>query len=325
MVAREAGVSETIVSYVVNNNRYVDKHKRQRVLEAIDRLGYRPNAAARMLKFKKSNHLIFVADHIDNEHFGKLLAEMDRLLYNKGYFISLVQNRNDDEFIQHIISRQFDGVIVSSISMREEHIKTLCDAGVPVVVLMNRDYPDLPEAAGRVYPGLYEGARQCVRHLYAGGGRHIFYIDRISQRNHFSDALDLRLAGFVDEMRALGLSGDDNIITGCKTEEEVVGRIVAMVNSGVPLDAVFARNDRMAVIVMQAVKRLGLSIPGDVSVIGFDNSNLSRNISPPLTTMEINREAVAGAAIAVLQSLFKTGSAEPVKLQTSLIVRETTR
>lgn len=326
MVAREAGVSETIVSYVVNNNRYVDKYKRQRVLEAIDKLGYRPNAAARMLKFKKSNHLIFVADHIDNEHFGKLLAEMDRLLYSKGYFISLVQNRNDDEFIQHIISRQFDGVIVSSISMKEQHIKTLCDAGVPVVVLMNRDYRELPEAAGRVYPGLYEGARQCVRHLYAGGSRHIFYIDRISQRNHFSDELDLRLAGFVDEMRALSLPGaGENVITGCKTEEEVVGRIVAMVQSGTPLDALFARNDKMAAIGMQAVKRLGLAIPGEVAVIGFDNSNLSRHIAPPLTTMEINREAVAGAAIDVLQSLLEKGSADPVRLQTSLIVRETTR
>ncbi len=114
MVAEEAGVTETIVSYVINNNRYVNGEKRRRVLDAVKKLGYRPNVAARMLKLKKSNHLLFVADNVENEHFGKLISEIDRLLYDKGYFTSLAKNRDGEEFAGHIINRQFDGVFVSS-------------------------------------------------------------------------------------------------------------------------------------------------------------------------------------------------------------------
>lgn len=326
MVAEAAGVTETIVSYVINDNRYVDGKKRQRVLDAVKRLGYRPNVAARMLKFKKSNHLLFIADNIENEHFGVLLSEIDRLLYDKGYFISLAKNRDGDEFVEHIISRQFDGVFVSSISVTEECIAALAAAGIPVVVYMNREFRRLPETVGRVYPGLYEGARQCVRHLYAGGSRKIIYIDRISKWNHFSDKTDLRLKGFLDEMNALGCAPDNaNVITGCRSEEEVIGKIVSLINDGVAVDGIAARNDGLAAIAMKAVKRLGLTIPEQVAVIGFDNSNLSRSMTPALTTMEIDRVALAESSVAILKGLMSGTHPEPITLRTNLIVRESTR
>ena len=325
MVAEEAGVSVTIVSYVINNNRYVDKEKRRRVQEAIKKLGYRPNAVARSLKFKKSNHLLFVADQIDNEHFGKLISEMDSLLYDQGYFISLAHNRNDDEFIQHTISRQFDGVAISSISMKERHIRAITEAGIPVVLMMNRNYQNLPAGVGKVYPGLYEGARQCVRHLGECGRRHILYIDRFSQRGNFSDMTDLRLKGYMDEMAALDLPVvDENVISQCATEEEVMERISRRLRSGGPVDAVFARNDRLAAVAIRAVRAADLAIPGDVAIVGFDNSNLSRYTHPSLTTMEIDRKGVAGALVSVMRMMLEGKPAEPVALSTSLIVREST-
>ena len=92
-IAREAGVSETIVSYVMNNNRYVDKEKKKRVLEAVSRLGYRPNPIARALKGKKLNHIIFITDQI-TEHFSLLLGELEKNAYDLGYIISLCESRN---------------------------------------------------------------------------------------------------------------------------------------------------------------------------------------------------------------------------------------
>lgn len=327
MVAVEAGVTETIVSYVINNNRYVEKNKRLRVLEAVKRLGYQPNAAARMLKLKKSDHLLFVADHIENEHFGILISEIDRLLYDKGYFISLAKNRDNDQFIRHIISRQFDGVMISSISMREEHLAALANAGIPIVLFMNRDYRlDMLENAGYIYPGLYDGARQCVRHLHAGGCRNIVYLDRISSSNHFSDSSDLRLRGFLDEMALLQCPCDGrNVISGCKSEEEVVGKIVATVNDGFAIDGIAARNDNTAALAIKAANRLGMSIPGQISIIGFDNSNLSRSITPSITTMEMDRQAMAAGAVTMLEELIRSGRPEPIRLATKLIVRDSTR
>ena len=83
-VAKAAGVSETIVSYVVNNNRYVAKDKRQRVEEAIAALHYRPNNVARALKGKRSNQLLFIADQITNEYFSRIVSEMDKYAYEAG-------------------------------------------------------------------------------------------------------------------------------------------------------------------------------------------------------------------------------------------------
>ena len=326
MVADEAGVSVTIVSYVINNNRYVDKEKRRRVEEAIKKLGYRPNAIARMLKSKRSNHILFIADQIDNEHFGKLLSEMDSLLYDKGYLISLAHNRDNDEFIQHIISRQIDGVIVSSISMRERYIRAIAAAGIPVVLLMNRSYTNLPKNVGEVYTGLYEGARLCIRHLYEAGRRHILYVDRMSHRGHFSNLSDLRLKGYMDEMAQLNLSVDaESVITGCENEAEVIAKICAHIESGIPIDAVFSRNDRIAAIVLRAIKQRGLLIPQDISVVGFDNSNLSRYTAPPLTTVDIDRKGAAQAAVNMLQEMMMgNDTPQKIKLKTNLVIREST-
>ena len=113
-IALEAGVSETIVSYVMNNNRYVDKEKRKRVLEAVEKLGYRPNPIARALKGKRMNHILFITDQLISEHFSLLLSELEKNAYDLGYIISLCGNRNTRQFVDDIIGRCYDGGIISS-------------------------------------------------------------------------------------------------------------------------------------------------------------------------------------------------------------------
>ena len=219
-VAERAGVSVTIVSYVLNNNRYVAKEKRDRVLQAVKELHYRPNTVARALKGKKSNHILFIADNISNEHFGKIVEEMDRIAYDKGYLISLLADRNDAEFVSQVISRQVDGIIISSASFDEEYVQQLIDSGVPVVLLMSREYAGIDSRAGRIDTGLYEGMRECVEFLVRKGRRNLLYIDRISKHGRFSTMDDLRYRAFCEQMRESGLElTDENIVTGCTTEQ----------------------------------------------------------------------------------------------------------
>lgn len=189
-VAELAGVSETVVSYVINNNRYVDKEKRRRVEEAVRQLHYRPNTIARALKGKNSNHIVFIADQIITEHFSLLVSELDKRAYDLGYMISLCSNRNTEQFVGEIISRRYDGVIISSISFPLEFIQQFIDASIPVVLLQNRDYSAV-HGAGVIDNGLYEGAKECVRFLQGKGRKNILYIDRFSARGHFSDLNDL--------------------------------------------------------------------------------------------------------------------------------------
>ncbi len=324
-VAKLAGVSETIVSYVVNDNRYVDKQKRQRVLEAIKELNYQPNSIARAMKGKNSNQIVFIADGFQNGTFGELLRHLDTYAYEQNYLLSLCANRNEDGFIRQLISRRLDGIIISSIIFSENYIQQLIDVGIPVVLLQNRDYNNV-KGAGRILTGLYHGARDAVSYLYhEKGRRNILYIDRVSENNHFSTLEDYRFRGFVDEMEKLGLPWKDCIITGCTSFDEVYAKIKNYMKEN-PVDALFARNDNMACLGLQAVLREGKKVPEDISVMGFDSSDVSRYITPSLTTMEVEKKEVAKTALQMIAKMKETKerNLEEVTFTTKLIEREST-
>ncbi|MFI3174246.1 MAG: LacI family DNA-binding transcriptional regulator [Bacillota bacterium] len=323
-VAKLAGVSETIVSYVVNDNRYVDKHKRERVLEAIKELNYQPNSIARAMKGKNSNQIVFIADGFQNGTFGEMLRHLDAYAYEKNYLLSLCANRNEDDFIRQLISRRLDGIIISSIAFSENYIQQLIDAGIPVVLLQNRDYKEV-KGAGRILTGLYHGARDSVSYLYGKGRRNILYIDRVSEHNQFSTLEDYRLRGFADQMEAFDLPWKDRIITGCASFDEVYAKIKNYMKEN-PIDAIFARNDNMACLGLQAVLREGKRVPEDISVMGFDSSDVSRYITPALTTMEVEKKEVAKTALEMIAKMKETKqrNLEEVQFTTKLIEREST-
>ena len=120
-VAELAGVSETIVSYVMNNNRYVAKDKRERVEEAVRLLNYRPNNVARALKGKPSNQILFIADHITNEYFASIVNEMDQYAYDAGYLISLRGNCRP----RNLYRRSSAVSTMGSLSVREVSRQTM--------------------------------------------------------------------------------------------------------------------------------------------------------------------------------------------------------
>ena len=92
-------------------------------------MNYRPNNIARALKGKQSNQILFIADHITNEYFSSIVSEMDKYAYNSGYLISLCANRNTEEFVSQVISRQYDGIIVSSASFPQEYVRKVHPGG----------------------------------------------------------------------------------------------------------------------------------------------------------------------------------------------------
>lgn len=323
-VAREAGVSETIVSYVVNDNRYVAKEKRARVEAAIEKLHYRPNNVARALKGKRSNQLLFIADQITNEYFSRIVSEMDRYAYEAGFLISLCANRNTPEFVSQVVSRQYDGIIISSTSIPMEYVEYFSKAGIPVVLFEHRRHDKLPANVATLASGLYPGARMGVRHLIETGRKNIIYIDRISRRGNVSGPTDLRLNGYLDEMHAHGLTADSGtVIAGCHNEEELA-RAVTKTLSSRPVDGMIGRNDMMACIAMNAAIAAGYRVPQQIGVVGFDNSSISRFCSPKLTTLEMQREEISRAAIEMITEMIGGGLPGNARFETKLIVRDST-
>ncbi len=324
-VAKLANVSETIVSYVVNNNRYVDQEKRKRVEAAIKELNYHPNPVARALKGKRTKQILFIADQITTEHFTALIDKMDYYASEKGYLISLCKNRNTHTFVGQILSGPYDGIVLSSISFDTTYIQAFVNAGIPVVLLKNRYYDDI-HGVGKIDTGLYQGARTCINHLIAQGRKNILYIDRYSKRNHFSTLEDLRYSGFVDEMHANGLEVTaEHVITGCTDSQEVIEKIKERVKQGFKVDGICGRNDKLASLGMQAMKELDYRVPEDVSIIGFDNASISQYMVPQLTTLALDREKIGQAAIEMLAQMIETSCIpEEVYIEGALVKRAST-
>lgn len=326
-VAELAGVSETIVSYVLNNNRCVAEEKRERVLAAVEQLNYKPNNIALALKGKHTNHILFICDNISNEYFGKITEEMARIAYESGYLISLMGSRNDDSFVSHVCSRVFDGIVISSTSFEEKYVMRLIGTGTPVVLLMNREYTkSVVGRAAQIYTGIHSGIKDCVQLLHDMGRRNIAYIDRVSKKRHFSTMADWRYNGFVTKMQECSYRiTADNVIVGYETEEELYDALCSRIRDGLRLDGIVGRNDALACVAMQAVKDCGLRIPEDVAVLGFDNSRMSSYCTPRLSSVELNKPAIARAIMDAFEEM-KKGSPPPVVYLSSHIVeRESTR
>ena len=325
-VAKMAGVSETVVSYVINNNRYVAMDKRKRVEEAVRALNYRPNNIARALKGKQSNQILFIADHITNEYFASIVSEMDKYAYNSGYLISLCANRNTEEFVSQVISRQYDGIIVSSASFPAEYVEQFTQVGIPVVVFRRLRHQKTIEQVAYLGTGLYTGARSAVSHLIEKGCQNIVYIDRISARGHISPPDDMRFGGFVDEMEANGfLVGPENIICGCRSREELEEDVKRRLRTGSQVDGIFGRNDMIACIAMTAASQIGFKVPEEIKVIGFDDSSISRFCSPKLSTVSLRKAEIAKTAIDMLTQMIGGSQPENVDFDTTLIERDSTR
>ena len=322
-VAREANVSETIVSYVMNNNRYVAAEKRKRVLEAAEKLNYSPNNMALALSGKDSKQLLFIVDTPESERLGSMLGSLDKYAYEKGSVVTLCACRNDESFVSRILSRRFDGIVISSKKILEKFVRRFVQAGIPTVLLLTRNYR-IKTGVGKIGTGLRSGAEGCVKYFYEMGRRNIIYLDRVSQENIFSDLSDSRLQGFAAQMEAMGFDWKDNVITGCRTDEEVEQKIAEYLKTK-KVDAILGRNDRMACIGMRAVKKLGYSIPKDIVIMGFDDTSVCNYVTPSLSSVHLDNEAIAKKAIEMIY-LMREGHQikETVHFKYKIIEREST-
>ena len=137
---------------------------------------------------------------------------------------------------------------------------------------------------------------------------------------------DMRFSGFVDEMEANGfLVGSESMVCGCRSQEELEEEVKRRLRTGSQVDGIFGRNDMIACIAMTAAKQIGLRIPEDVRVIGFDDSSISRFCSPKLSTIGLRKEEIAKAAIDMLRQMIGGSQPENMDFFTSIIERDSTR
>ncbi|HLP69643.1 MAG TPA: LacI family DNA-binding transcriptional regulator [Rhizobium sp.] len=318
-VAVEAGVSVGTVSRVIAGEAAVRPALREKVNEAITKLGYRPNVTARALRTSKTDVIGLVVPDITNPFFAQLAASVERAALEAGHMVMLASSHEDLEAEQsHILAfldRSVRGVIVVASNGNSE---LKIDAPVPIISLDRRfgSYPlvstDHAQAASLV-----------VDHLYELGHRRIAYIAGPPE----TEAGRMRQKGFVTRVQQLSEAGEKielEIVTGRFDYEsgERAARGLLAREPGDRPTAIAAASDQQAIGALRAARDFKVDLPDELSVTGFDDITLARLVVPRLTTVRQPTERLAARAVERL--LDQNSSHEDEMVEGSLIVRRST-
>lgn len=321
-VAEHAGVSPSTVSRILNGTAVVSPTKKAAVEAAIRELGFRPNPVARGLAGGRTMSIGVVTQIISSPFYGEALLGIEQELEEAGYVPLIVSGhwRDVDErkAIQTLLARRVDGLIVFAGRLAATDL--LQEAGGLPLVVMGRHVQG-PQAFSFSFDNR-RGARLATEHLLAQGHRRIAFV--MGNPVH-DDAAD-RYQGYLDALAAADLQPDPALVTeGDYTEGGGQLAITHLLARGLAFSAVFSCNDQMAIGAAHALRRHGLRVPDDVSLVGFDDVIGARYAMPPLTTVRQSMLDMGHqAAKAVLDQL--GGRIPQVQLPApELVVRESTQ
>jgi len=323
-VAARAEVSIATVSRVLNRSDHkVNPETRDRVLAAVRALDYRPSALARGLQAKRTMTIGVIIPDISNLYYAEIVRGIQDRADEKGYSV-LLQNtdRKEERILKsaHLLREKIvDGVVFSGGSLHgSETLSALKELRNRIVVI-GRHEVDFPAAL----VDNIGGAAEAIQHLIDLGHRRIAFIGGPSDSTTMVD----RLKGFDDAMTRNGLKIDPTLVMqGDLTARSGRSAAEKLLSEQNRPTAVFAGNDMTAFGVMYAARRLGLKVPDDLSVVGFDNVQLSSFFDPALTTVEIPRYSLGAGAVDMLIELISGAISNRQKwYRTSLVVRESTQ
>lgn len=323
-VAAHAGVSPAVVSFVLNNSNYVSDEKRNAVLAAIDELGYHPNVMAKGLRARKSSTFAFICDVVQEEIF----SEVERLLFEKGFFLSLNYGRVDDSFIKMLVGSQFQGIFMFSNAFATEQLNFIADHDIPTVIYMTRSYRDLHPNIVSVVANYYDGVVKSVDYLALKGHKRIGLIPPVKYRTKGISGDDFRAKAYVHALEKHNLPVNDAYVSlntqSMETICEDIFRMLVDMPASKRVTALVIGNDYQAAQIVQYIKKLGLSVPNDVAVIGTDNSPHASITSPTLTTIDFSKKGVAQKAVDALLSLVDGNRPPDELIDVNLVIREST-
>lgn len=330
-VARAAGVAHITVSRVVNDEPTVRPATRDRVLRVIDELGYRRNDSARMLKSGRSTMLGVVLAGSELFELPRMLLGIEQAAKDAGHWVSLTSwqggtHEQLEQCLGQLVGQGAAGIAV--IADRPVALEALdrTVARVPISVVMSGNVAN--PAIGSVELDQVEGARLATRHLLDLGHRDVV---------HLSGPLETydaraRVDGWRGELQRAGITeprvlhGDFTARSGHALAAELFdGLVDKPADDGALPTAIFTGNDQMAIGVLSALAARGLSVPGDVSLVGFDDMAGADYLVPALTTVRQDFVTLGRLSIEVLLDLMGGGAARHHLLPPSLIVRASTR
>ncbi|MBC7380592.1 MAG: LacI family DNA-binding transcriptional regulator [Burkholderiaceae bacterium] len=300
-VARLAKVSQSAVSRSFTPGASVSEQTRNRVMTAAKTLGYRPNALARSLITRRSQIIALVMSYLDNQFYPLVIEKLSQKLQKQGYHVLMFisDGHETDGVLGEILQYQVDGIVMASTMLSPDLARQCADVGVPVV-LFNR-VPDLGafrrHTTCSVTSDNYRGGQMAAELLLARGHKRIAFLAGLEMS---STNLE-RERGFNDALRAAGGSVYRRAIGHYSFERAQDATRALFAGRGKAPDAVFVANDHMAIAAMDVLRQeLGLRVPHDVSVIGFDDVPQAAWGSYRLTTIVQSVEKMVEATVELL-------------------------
>ena len=325
-VAREAGVSRTTVSFVLNNTpgKSIPEATRQRVLDAALQLGYTPNEDARRLaRMRTATIGLFIchSQFVYSDAFITRALEGMSQAVNR-YRVRLVVHPvslREASYIRLARQTNASGIVLINTHAEDPALAELAESGFPAVSM---DYLE-DSSIDQVYVDNELAAREMVEHVLSQGHRRIAMI---AHAPPVFFASRKRLDGYRGALEAEGLEAEPSLIRHADfTEQSGFTQMRELLRNAPDLTAVFAGNDVVAYGAMQAILQSGRRIPEDMSIVGFDDDYMSRFLNPPLTTMVLPAAGHGAASIeTVMERIQNPGAPRPVRrlLRAHIAVRE---
>jgi DNA-binding LacI/PurR family transcriptional regulator len=326
-IAKLAGVSVATVSNVVNGYRPVGKATRERVRRAIDELGYSPNVSARHLRNGRTGIIALAIPELTNPYFAELAAATIREATLHGYTL-LLDYTDGDRDKELEVSAGFraqiiDGLILSPVQLDRADILMRTNK-TPMILVGERVY-DVPY--DHIAIDNVAASEAAMRHLLSLGRRRIAFIGAQTDANR--EPAHLRLRGYRTALESAGLAYDADLVVTTASFRRYDGAagVRALMALAEPPDAVFAYNDLIAIGAMRAACELGVAVPDDIAVVGFDDIEEGRYSNPTLTTISPDKEAIGSRAVASLLSRLDGSREDPpeeIEIPFTLVGREST-
>ncbi len=329
-VALIAGVSIKTVSNVINDYPHVRPTTRNRVLAAIEELGYRPNLSARGLRSGKTGIIGLAVPELRENYFAELADAVIRAAEKKGLGVVVEQTNGDRDIELRVISgarmHYTDGILFSPVGMGQADA-SLLDVPFPLVLLGERIFGGPTD---HVTMHNVTSAVAAVEHLLVIGRRRIALVGAEGDDVSDASSWSLRVRGYRRALEQAGIPPDEHLIrrTAHWSRAGGAAALHEMIAEGHAFDAIFALNDALALGVLRGLQETGLRVPEDVAVVGFDNVDESQFAIPSLTTVDPGREEIAATAVDLLvERINEKGVKTPprtVKADFSIVSREST-
>jgi len=323
-VAELAGVSIATVSHSLSGNRPVSPETAARVLAAVDQLDYRPNRVAASMVTRKTRTIALVVPDIANPFFASLVKAVESAAIEREYTTiacSSDANSNlEERYLDLLVDEQVDALIYDGDHRRlSQRLERLAERGTAVVVVDRVDRV-VPEMFASVTVDNAAGGSLVARHLVDLGHRHVAMV----AGPHDVSTSEPRVRGFRSTLKKHGIRLAESMV--CHAEDLTLEAGVQAVEHLLAIDptitALFCENDLVALGSIRVARQLGLEVPGDISIVGFDDIFVSSLVSPALTTVRQPVGDIGALAVDIALQLMNTSEPTRAVLPVELIARE---